>query len=215
MPIKYAEIEIVQLTRAHPKEYFTEIAALHIKQIHHGLLPLLGLKFLSRLYYELAITPNTGVWAALKSNELIGFISGCADVRKSYFAILSRAWPLFLSLTSQVILRPGLLWKMISILCYPFKYSYETMHSNKACSSIKSEILAIAVNPDFEGRGIGRKLVQTFEEELLQWNNRGYYRVATNVLDIKSNSFYRKVGFLSCHQIKHNDLILQVYLKDI
>ena len=215
MPIKCAEIEIVRLTKSHPKNIYTEIASLHIEQIHHGLLPLLGCKFLSRLYYELAIAPNTGVWAALKSNELVGFISGSANVRKSYFAVLSRAWPLFLYLTWQVILKTGLLWKTISVLCYPFKHSSETQHSNKLCSNIKSEILAIAVNMDFEGQGIGRKLIQTFEKELSQWNNRGYYCVATNLSDIKSNSFYLKVGFLPCHQVKHNDLMLQVYLKNI
>ena len=215
MPTKSSKIEIVRLSKAHPKVYFTNIAALHIKQIHHGLLPLLGLKTLTRLYYELVISHETGVWAELKSNELVGFISGCADARLTYFSVLSRAWPLFLSLAPEVIVRPGLLKQMVSVLYYPFVRSSMTRHYSEACSSIKSEILAIAVSMDMEGRGIGGKLVQTFEEELLRWKNKGYYRVATNMLDIKSNYFYRKVGCLPCHQIKHNDLILQVYLKDI
>lgn len=210
-----ADIEIVRLSIVHPKVYFTAIGALHIKQIDHGLLPLLGLKFLSRLYYELAITPKTGVWAALKSNELVGFISGCADARLSYCAVLCRAWPLFMRLTSQVILRPGLLRRMISVLYYPFNKSSIKGHAIEVCSGIKSEILAIAVNPDFERQGIGRKLIQAFEKEMLHWDNKGYYRVATKIPDIRSNSFYRKAGFLPCHQLKHNDLILQIYLKEI
>jgi len=213
--MKYADIEIVRLSTAHPKDYFTAIAALHIKQIDYGLLPLLGLKFLSQLYYELSKSPKTGVWAALKSDELVGFISGCADARLTYFAILSRAWPIFMSLTSQVILRPALLRRMIRVLYYPFNKSSIKGHTIEVCSSIKSEILAIAVNPDIERRGIGRKLIQAVEKAILHWDNRGYYRVATKIPDIRSNSFYKKVGFLPCHQIKHNDLILLIYLKEI
>lgn len=211
-----ADIEIVRLSIVHPKAYFTAIAALHIKQIDYGLLPLLGLKFLSKLYYELAISPKTGVWVALKSNELVGFISGCADARLSYVAVLSRAWPLFMRLTLQVILiRPGLLRRMTSVLYYPFNKSSIKGHTIGVCCSIKSEILAISVNPDFERQGIGRKLIQAFEKEILHWDNKGYYRVATKIPDIRSNSFYRKADFLPCHQIKLNDLILQIYLKKI
>ena len=215
MPSTFAEIEIVPLSKAHPEVYFTDIASLHIRQIHHGLLPLLGQKFLSRLYYELAIAPDTKVLGALNSNELVGFICGCADARLSYLSVLSRAWPLFLSLTAQVILKPMLMRRMVNVLYYPFKYKSEIGHTVKVCGSVKSEILSIAVCRDNERQGIGEKLIKAFEAELLHWNNKGYYRVATNTLDDKSNAFYRKVGFTPCHQIRHNDLILQVYLKEI
>jgi GNAT superfamily N-acetyltransferase len=104
---------------------------------------------------------------------------------------------------------------MISVLYYPFNKSSIKGHAIEVCSGIKSEILAIAVNPDFERQGIGRKLIQAFEKEMLHWDNKGYYRVATKIPDIRSNSFYRKAGFLPCHQLKHNDLILQIYLKEI
>lgn len=209
------KVEIVRLTMEHPKSYFAKIAALHIEQIHHGLLPLLGLKFLSRLYYELSIYPKTGVWAAIKSDKLVGFIVGCVDVRLSYYALLSHVGHLFMSLILHVILKPLLCRKIFSVLFYPFKSSFITSHNIPICSSIRSEILAIAVGKDMEGQGIGRKLVQAFEEKLLDWNCNGYYRVATNSSDVKSNSFYKKMGFLPCHQIRHNDLTLQVYLKNI
>ena len=172
--LKCMKIEIVRLTMAHPDSYFTNIAALHIKQIHHGLLPLLGLKFLYRLYHELSIYPKTGVWAAIKSDELVGFIVGCADVRLSYYALLTHAWPLFMSLSLDVILKPLLLRKIFRVIFYPFKSSSITSHAIQVCSSIKPEILAIAVGKDMEGQGIGRKLVQAFEEKLLEWNCNGY-----------------------------------------
>lgn len=215
MTLKCDKIEIVRLTKAHSSSYFTNIASLHILQIHHGLLPLLGLKFLSRLYYELAISPKTGIWAAIKSDKLVGFIAGCEDVRLSYYAVLSRVWPLFMPLILHVILKPMLLRKMFSVLYYPFKSSSVTSHAIQVCSSIRPEILAIAVGTGMEGQGIGRRLIQAFEEGLLKWNCNGYYRVATNSSDVMSNSFYKKIGFSPCHQVKHNDLTLQVYLKNI
>lgn len=208
-------IEIIRLTAAHPESYFLNIAELHIEQIHHGFLPLLGLKYLSQLYYELATAPKTGVWVAIRSDKLVGFIAGCEDIRSSYYAVLPRAWPLFMSLILHVILKPLLCRKIFSILFYPFKSSSMTSHAISACSSIRPEILAIAVGKGIEGQGIGRKLVQSFEEKVLEWNCNGYYRVATNSSDVKSNSFYKKMGFLPCHQIRHNNLILQVYLKNI
>jgi N-acetylglutamate synthase-like GNAT family acetyltransferase len=213
MTLKCENIEIVRLTMTHSTSYFTDIASLHIEQIHHGLLPLLGLKFLSRLYYELAISPKTGVWAAIKSDKLVGFIAGCENVRLSYHAVLSRVWPLFMPLILHVILKPMLLRKMFNVLYYPFKSSSVTSHAIQGCSNIRPEILAIAVGTGMEGQGIGRKLIQAFEEGLSEWNYSGDYRVATNSPDVMSNSFYKKIGFLPCHQIKHNDLILQVYIK--
>lgn len=212
MTLKCDNIEIVRLTKAHSAFYFTNIASLHILQIHHGLLPLLGLKFLSRLYYELVFSPKTGIWAAIKSDKLVGFIAGCEDVRLSYYAVLPRV---FMTLILHIILKPMLLRKMFSVLFYPFKSSPVTSHAIQECSSIRPEILAIAVGAGMEGQGIGRKLIEAFEEGLLKWNCYGYYRVATNSSDVMSNSFYKKIGFFPCHRIKHNDLTLQVYLKNI
>ena len=101
------------------------------------------------------------------------------------------------------------------MLIYPYQHSALTEHTIKGCSNVNSEILAIAINPAYQRRGIGQMLIKTFEQRLWQCNIKGYYKAATNFAEMNSNAFYKKVGFAPCHQVKHNDLILQVYLKDV
>ncbi len=63
-------------------------------------------------------------------------------------------------------------------------------------------------------QGIGRELIKSFEQALLEWHIENY-RVATNAADINSNAFYWKTGFTPYGQIKYNDLRLQIYQKKI
>jgi len=100
-------------------------------------------------------------------------------------------------------------------LIYPFQQPMLTSHMVEECNDANSEILGIAVSPAYQRYGIGQLLIKRFERGLQQRNIRGYYRVATNLADTKSNAFYRNVGFIPCHQSKHNDLILQIYVKKV
>lgn len=205
-------MEIIVLTKDHPTSYFLGVADLHIGEIHHGALPMLGRELLARLYCELAGSQQSKIWAAIVSDKVVGFLAGTANIRESYVTILSRIWPALLSL-GLPLLKLSLLRRFLALVFYPFQHSTLTEHAIEGCNNVHAEILSIAVGPTVQRQGLGQILIKKFEQELWRCNVRGYYKTATNLVEVNSNAFYQKVGFIPCHQVKHNDLTLQVYLK--
>ena len=85
--IRKLMIELVQLGSEHPASYFERIAELHIDTIHHGVLPMLGKRFLSRMYRELTGCPFCSVLGAVENDKVVGYLAGCADTEEFYRSI--------------------------------------------------------------------------------------------------------------------------------
>ena len=206
--------EIVQLGSEHPASYFDRIAELHIDTIHHGVLPVLGKRFLSRMYRELTGCPFCCVLGAVENGNVVGYLAGCADTAKSFIALLSRAGiPLL-----------GLAFHASSDQASCERYRLSPLHAQrrKWCGRGRRgpEILAISVDPGIQRRGLGKKLVQAFERNLVRWGIIGHYSVATNEAEVVSKAFYTKVGLnpgcvrsiiaLSCRSIEENPRGLRI-----
>lgn len=208
-------MNLVKLDQKSSPHYFFDIARLHIEEIHHGFLPLLGEDFLSRLYYEMAQLSNTGLWIAKENDKILGFILGTSDFRKSYFKVFKKAWFALSMMGVRSLFKNKVFKKLPAILAYPFHQYSEEKNENKNQRNSNAELLSIGVHIDAQGKGVGKMLVLTFEQALVEWGKKGLYFVTTNLDDQNSNAFYRKMGFIPCGKQKHNDLILQVYEKEI
>jgi ribosomal protein S18 acetylase RimI-like enzyme len=203
-------MEIIRIGSQDAKSRFEEVTRLHIASIHLGVLPLLGEPFLTRLYTELARAPRTGLWGVIEAGKVVGFLCGCADVRATYRAVLSRGGIALLLLASRSFVNRQVCRKLFSVVSYawqPKRHSVDDL--------AEAELLAIAVDESCRGRGIGKSLVQIFEESLSAWDARGCYRVATNIDEPSSNKFYQRLGFVRGGIIPHHDLVLQMYQKPI
>jgi len=192
--------------------FCTAAAALHIREIHHGLLPLLGERFLAQLYLAIAQAPRSGVWAVIDADRLTGFIAGCADVGKTYQWLLVHRLPRLAFAAGLALFRFSVLRKIPSVLFYPF--TAEARTATTAEPAAKAELLAIAVERDQQGKGTGKRLLVAFEEALREWDVREY-RVQTNVVEQQSNAFYRRAGFEPAGTRPHHALVLQTYLKSL
>lgn len=194
----------------HDIQYCREAARLHIRSIHHGLLPLLGYRFLAKLYLFIAAAPEAGIWALANGEQLVGFVAGCADVSRTYrWLILNHGLALALA-AGPALLRRAVLAKLHSVLFYPLIREKTTA----AIPAPKAELLAIAVATSEYGKGHGRNLLQAFEAALAGWGV-ATYRVLTNAAEMKSNAFYRATGFVPAGTMRHHTLILQVYEKTL
>jgi ribosomal protein S18 acetylase RimI-like enzyme len=172
------------------------------------------MSFLRRLYALLSKAPQTSVCAALESGRVVGFIAGSADVRSTYWWVISKhtlplAFAAGRALVSLSVLRriPSLINYLFSGPCLELPDEYVHM--------AKAELLAIAVERDARARGIGRQLVEAFERHLIFWNVDGFYHVTTNKADAVSNAFYRAMGFQPCGTMTHHQLTLQIYRRMI
>jgi ribosomal protein S18 acetylase RimI-like enzyme len=188
---------------------------MHISEIQQGTLPLLGENFLSRLYFELAKAPKTGLWVAIENEMVIGFIAGCASTRESYLSIMKSGGILLGLLAMSSLIKPGVIRKVSTLLTYPLHPASITDKPYPEYEQPEAELLVIAIHASAQRRGIGKMLVEVFEEGLVSWGITGNYCVATNLVEEKSNSFYLNIGFEPCYRQQHNNLILQVYQKRI
>ena len=207
-------LELARFTAGHPEGYFEQVAELNIRTIHHGVLPILGKRFLTRLYYELATSPQAGLWGVVENGKVLGFVAGCADVRRSYISVLSRAGIPLAGLALGAVFSAGFIRAVSAIVAYPFR-GHRPVAVGGFTDTRDPQLLAIAVAEAAQGRGIGKMLVQALEQGFLSWGLTGRYRVATNVEEIGSNAFYQKLGFAPCGRVRHHRLILQMYEKEI
>lgn len=185
-----------------------QAANLHIRSIHLGLLPLLGNGFLTKMYLSIAVAPQSGVWVMVDGNQFIGFVAGCASVRKTYrWVIVNYGFRLAMA-AGLVLVRLTVLRKLYSIAYYPFRQRKDLGETQ----AHEAELLAIAIDESKYGKGYGRQLVNTFEASLRQWGVREY-RVLTNITEARSNAFYLATGFVPAGIISHHTLTLQMYKK--
>lgn len=56
-------------------------------------------------------------------------------------------------------------------------------------------ILGLAVDSNFQGQGIGKKLMSSIEDYALK-NNIGYIRLNSNVRRIDAHKFYESIGYV-------------------
>lgn len=205
-------MRIERISPTHPRELFQQIARLHVQEIHHGLLPMLGQPFVARMYYEMSRAPRTGVWAALEDEEVLGFVAGCADVGRTHRVMLLRRGPVLALLALRALLRPTVLRRLPAMLLYPLRAS---AGADEEPEAPHAELLAIAVDRRSHRLGLGHRLVEVFEQALREWDVRGAYQVLTNTEEIASNRFYRKLGLEPHGTVRHHDLLLQRYTKQL
>lgn len=192
-------------------EYFGRIAELHIAEIHHGLLPRLGKKFLALLYQGLSGADRTGVWVALHDGHVLGFVAGCADTKRTMSEVLFSLGGKLLLAAAGAVMSLELLRNISAMLVYPFRQS----PANGTRDIPKAELLAICVEPSSRGRSIGKQLVQALEKSFPTWGTIQDYHVKTNIEEATSNAFYSTLGFHPAGTVPHHRLVLQVYIKPI
>jgi GNAT superfamily N-acetyltransferase len=188
-----------------------EAAKLHMAEIHYGLLPFLGPRFLARLYQGLAATPGAPVWLARDQGRVIGFLAGCTDIHVAYRHLMIRhAFSLALA-AGSALYRPVVLRKIPALFLYP-RCHRPAADASAPSTESGAHLLAIAVTQEAQGRGVGKQLVRCFEDFLSAHGVREY-RVATNAEEPASNAFYPALGFQPCGSMRHHALTLRLYKK--
>jgi GNAT superfamily N-acetyltransferase len=210
------EVQIHKINLNDPPVFFLQVARIHIDQIHPGVLPLLGEKFLARLYYELARADQTHVWIALDGNRVLGFVCGCANVTRTYFSVFHHSAFRLVWLALPALISKALLGSILKLFLYPSQSGKRNLSDDKEkIKSTGAQLLSIAISTDAAGKGIGRRLVEALESSFIEWKSSGVYYVATWQGETDSNKFYRSVGFTPCGVFKMHDMLIQRYQKRI
>ena len=210
-------MEIIRLPTDHATNIFKEAARIHTENGDPRLvLPLLGQKFLTRLFFELNRAPFTGIWGAIDGNSLRGFIVGAANFQNSYIHILKKAaFPLaWYALPS--LFKPRLLQDAFGILTYPFsKHDKQQRGDQQLLPTPRAEFLALTVDKTANGFIAARLLVKAMEDGFRSWGLSGYYYGSVFQDNVNANAFMKGIGFIPCGQITLHRSCVQYYRKNL
>jgi ribosomal protein S18 acetylase RimI-like enzyme len=169
-------------------------ASLHTSEIRTGFLSTLGPGFLTRLYRRIASTPGSFLLLAEAGDERVGFIAGSADLRRLYKTFLLR---------DGVFAAAGAVLHLLRSV----SRTIETLRHGfgQSTDDEGAELLAIAVEPAWRERHVGRRLVAEFLNELKSLGATSAH-VVVGSDNAPAIALYRSAGFgsaLSYHM--HSD----------
>jgi len=185
------------------KDHAPQIAKIHKQEINQGFLSQLGIKFLSKLYEAMILSKNSFVVVAKKNDEVIGFISGCLNIKNFYKDFLKKN-----TLWAIIILLPKFLnLATIKKIIETLKYSKKEENDLP-----ETELLVIAVKKEFHGQGIAIKMFEFFIDELKKREIKKFRVVVGKNLS-RAIGFYEKVGFKFHSNITiHQNNLSKIYI---
>jgi ribosomal protein S18 acetylase RimI-like enzyme len=132
------------------------VARLHAVQISSGFLSLLGPSFLERLYRRIVLFPRSFLLVADGPTGPVGFIAGSTDVSGLYKSFIWHDGVRSLAGTARPLLTG---WRRV----------LETLRhggSAEGEGGRGGELLAVAVDPECQGQGVGGLLVSAFLDRI-------------------------------------------------
>lgn len=78
-------------------------------------------------------------------------------------------------------------------------------------NKITGEMLVIALLPDYEGLGIGKQLLSIVENWLFSQGHKELWLTTSPNPKIRSNGFYKKLGWFATGVMKGNDELFRKY----
>lgn len=167
--------------------HLDELVELHLRSFPEDFVTDLGWGFLRRVFYPWFLAHPAGfgfVWE--EKGRLLGYVVGSLHVR-SFYAAMLRRWLVWISLYSlgALIRHPVLLGRFVEV-ARAIRKSEELPYP--------ADLAYIAVRPEAQGRGIGRRLVESLLDHLRHAGAEGCFVKTRKDLEA-SNRLYLATGY--------------------
>jgi ribosomal protein S18 acetylase RimI-like enzyme len=165
-------------------------AALHVGGITEGFLSLLGTGFLRRLYRRITLYPKAYLLVADHERDTVGFIAGASDVPGLYRSFL---------------IRDGVAagWSALGPLVRDWRRVAETLRHGTpgGRGTGGAELLSVAVDPRWQGRGAARRLVASFLDEAVARGCPAAH-VVVGADNQRAIALYERAGFVTSERFE-------------
>lgn len=176
--------EIVPMGPGH----LTSVVEIHLESFPGFFLTFLGPTFLRRLYLEILRRRDHATFVAHdERGALLGFVVGVCDQGSFYGEMARHRWFRFaLAATGAVLRKPSIVARLFRAFSYP------KLSRSAAADAL---LLSLAVRPEAEGQGVGRRLVETFLIELKRRGSKSVSLTTDRDGNGRVNEFYQRAGF--------------------
>lgn len=196
--------EIILIRNAEKRDV-PSIVRLHREYISWGFLSSLGGQILNLIYGSLTEFPGGRMIIGINKGEVIGFVIGVTDVPSFYMSFLRKNFLKASRLLITKFMNFSTLRKAMETLFYPLRDSSVLP---------KAELLAIAVEQCYQGKGVARLLL---EELKVQFSNIGIdsFKTSVGAKNWRSYRFFEKMGFRQAGYLEiHKGETSKIYVYD-
>lgn len=173
---------------------YREVAQLHIDCINQGFLPTLGAAFLTLMYECLDRHPNALLLTCEREGRVVGFVTSATSLRGVYLQMLRHPWRLLSSLAPSLI-RPRRLLRILEIVRYG-------MLAPRADAGLpRTELLSLAVSPEWRGKGCAEELYQRLQASLRQ-RGETPFKIVVGAPLAPAHRFYQRMGAVAAAEIE-------------
>lgn len=169
----------------HSDKVHKRVAKIHKESIDQGFLSILGVRFLTLLYWAIDIEKDSVLLVEEIKGEVVGFVSASLDMKAVLKRMLHRPFAVFFAVLPS-ILRFERLFKIFEVL----KYTSSSFSDNELP---QAELLSIAVTPSFRGKKVADslygKLIIHFKN-----NNINSFTIVVGSTLKNALSFYERMG---------------------
>jgi ribosomal protein S18 acetylase RimI-like enzyme len=177
------------------------LARIHYNALHEDYLPSLGLDYLDRVYYPAALDSEHAVTViALVGGKPVGFSTIAHNSGRFTSDVTAGRYPTLARYALRAALRsPNHLLKSVQV-------AWSSLHSKP--DPVPAEIVFIAVDAEYQGRGIGKELVLQSLAYVKQ-QGMSYCRTKTLAENAHVIRMYTRMGW---HVREHFRLIGKEYV---
>lgn len=173
------------------REICRQAAELHVANIDQGFLATLGTGFVSLLYESLDSSREHVLMVEERDGRVAGFVAGGNGMGAIYRRMLRHPFRLAASLLPS-ILKPSRIRRILEILKYG---------RNSDQRHPKAELLSIAVDPAFRGRGVAEilycRLVEHFRDGCVD-----AFKITVGEDLLAAHRFYQRMGAVAASRIQ-------------
>ena len=186
----------------------SDIVSIHLDAFPNFFLSNLGKDVLYQFYSYLLKDKNTISFCLKEKDVIVGFILVSTHARGLYARIFTRGFVnFFLPIFFSFLKNPSLVKRMI--------ISITSTRKHKTPNNISVSILSICVRQCNAGKGIGRRLVEKLEMELIQKNVERYYLTTDADNNYLTNCFYLKNNFVLQSSFWQGKRRMNLYIKNL
>ncbi len=168
--------------------HIDEILPIHLQELAEDFNTRLGTYYLKNIFFKESVISDIGFgYVFLINGKVAGYITGTLDSSRFFNRelILKHLLEWMYILTSRVVMRPSMLKEMI--------LGYLEMRKFKAMP-YKAHLTYIAIDAKYQGRKIGRDLVEAFVDHVRRLGMDGCF-TGTNKDWPAANKLYQSAGF--------------------